>query len=221
MNGGIDIIPMFILDFDDTLFDTHRFVEDIYALFESIHIPRTISETSMQTCIVSGEGEQYGYSFEKHIDVLRAMNFDIDRTDILKKLHRLLADHDYIFKDTLSFLVSLQRYEFPIYILTDGQKEFKQKKYYSSNIPTYIDKLITVQGHKEIYIASIIDQYPNIFFINDNLQENHIIKKQFPKIHVITKYNPYHIQTNITPQIDIPIFDSLTEIETYIATCLY
>lgn len=209
---------MFLLDFDGTLFDTHLFSEHIHDVFVQVGVPiDMVIQTRRGTTVQEGERLYYGYTFEKHIDALEQKGFTFDKKAVLHALQQLLVAHDYTNSDTIAFLEQIKQYGRPIRLLTAGDKRFQLMKYHATAMPQYFDDVIVVDGAKEEYVASVYDDLQQIFFINDKAPENDTVKKRFPKIEVITKYNPHKIMGNGKDMLDLPTFDSLAQIATYVA----
>src|SRR3989338_10060156 len=97
---------MFIIDFDDTLFDTQRFkTARLHAMFE-LGVTEEDFWKSYQDATLSSGGH-FTYTNERHAQML--MNYGYDFDVVYEAFQKTTEDlRMYLFTDTVSFLTSVR-----------------------------------------------------------------------------------------------------------------
>lgn len=205
---------MIFVDLDMTLYDTEKFVQDICAVFGECGVKTEDAVTAKQSAVHTQKSLYFDYTFERHIEALSKMGYKLDEESVLAKLKTLLTDI-YIFPGAVDFLQSLQKTKHKVILLTAGNPIFQRAKVYGAGLNNYIHYEAYIAGGKEQYVAA---HAPNedIFFINDNGQENVLVKKTIPKAEVITKLNPIKSYHEELEQLGIPIYSNFDDIINYV-----
>ena len=158
------------VDFDRTLFDCDKFLEDFYALIDKYNIPKALFKECQNQFRRKG--------FNPYIilnNLEKKENFDKKiYQDIDSLIHRT---SDYLYPDAIPFLEYLRNRNYEIIILTKGNSDFQREKIFNAHIDKYYDKLIVTMRHKGLlflnYFASV--------FIDDNPREIESLVKRMPK----------------------------------------
>ena len=93
--------------------------------------------------------------------------------------------------------------------------QFQMSKIKNSSIVSYFDDIKIVEGEKEKQVIKYGVQ-GKIFFVNDNLRENVMIKTAAPFVTVITRFNAARYSEADAKKIDVPYFSTLTQIKQYV-----
>ena len=158
------------VDFDRTLFDCDRFLDDFYALIAKYNIPRDLFKKCQNQC------KKHGFNPYVILNKLEK-EISFDKT-IYKDIEKLIHNSsNYLYSDTISFLKYLNEHNYKVSILTRGNKDYQKEKIVSANIGKYYDKLIVTMRHKGLLFLN----YLNGFFIDDNPKEIESLLKRKPK----------------------------------------
>ena len=158
------------IDFDRTLFDCDKFIEDFYVIISKYNIPHELfKECQNQTkengfnpyTILSGVGKTF--SFDKAI---------------YKDIDKFLNDTSmYLYDDSIHFLSYLNKLNYEIIILSKGNKDFQKNKIINSHIDNYYSKLIVTMEKKGLLSLD----YVNAIFIDDDPREIDSLYQMNPK----------------------------------------
>lgn len=167
-----------IFDFDDTLFDTKTFIQDVINVLKSEGIPESgIRKTYDQM--------RKDYTFEKYVSAFEP-EYKLNKDKILKKLNKLLSSK-YVYKERIRILNNLKKSGNKVILLTWTDKlEFQKVKINESGIGEYFEKkdIWIVQGSKlEFLKRKKIGS--EVYFINDNKKENSEVGNHFKYFKVI------------------------------------
>ncbi len=167
-----------IFDFDDTLFNTKTFIQDVISALKSEGIPESgIRKTYDQM--------RKDYTFEKYVSAFENEH-RIDKDKVLKKLNKLLSSK-YVYKERIRILNNLKKSGNKVILLTWTDKlEFQKVKISKSGIGKYFEKkdIWIVQGSKLEFLKrkKISGE---IYFVNDNKKENSEISDHFEHFKII------------------------------------
>jgi FMN phosphatase YigB (HAD superfamily) len=206
---------MIIIDFDDTLYNTHLLVEQICVVLDTYGISRDEARATMKTAIVVGDVLHYDYSYERHIAVLEQAGHQFDATHLLADLMRITVEHDFTDAQAVECLTRFKALGQHIILLTAGNETFQRMKLNSTALTPFFDDVVVVHGDKDTVVADL-PREEHMFFINDKSPENEIVAKRFPYVTVITKHNPQKAIGDRVPTMSLPTFDSLLEIADYV-----
>ena len=157
------------VDFDRTLFDCDKFLEDFYSIINKYNIPKSLfKECQSQT-------KKYGFNPSIILDKL-SEKYDFDK-NIYKDIDMLISNtSNYLFSDTINFLKYLKEKNYQVYVLTRGNSSYQREKIFNSHLEKYYDKLIVTMKHK----GNLNIDYNNSVFIDDNIKEIESILKRKP-----------------------------------------
>lgn len=188
------------VDFDRTLFDCDKFLEDFYALIDKYNIPKAL----FKEC----QNQSRRKGFNPYIilnNLEKKENFDKKiYQDIDSLIHRT---SDYLYPDAIPFLEYLKSMNYEIIILTKGNSDYQREKIFNSHLDSYYNKLIVTMKHK----GKLDIDYQNGIFIDDNpIEIQSIMNKNPKKIIRIQRDNSKY--GDMTINIDINCAKSLDEI---------
>ena len=78
------------------------------------------------------------------------------------------------------------------------------------------DEIRQIEGGKDLVLAPLVSAGKNILFINDNLDENIMIKNKFSDMTVLTLFNPSYWATQDCEKSGLPWFMSLGDMQKYL-----
>ena len=210
---------MFIIDFDNTLFNTNLLVERIMQVFKDSGIDEIETLRSYRLSCYGEHGNNFGYSFANHLKVLSQDKYDTKLVE--ENLSKLLNTNDYNFDGVEEFLSFCRQKTDLMVLLTLGDNQFQRQKLANSGLEKFFDKIIIDNlSQKEKHVAQITDSKTPFYFINDNLIENRKIKDTLPNLDIVSKVNlkKFSVQDYIDSQ--LPYFNTLSEIKNYVANQL-
>ena len=202
------------VDLDDTLYDTRQLKEDIYAVFKPLGIGH---EDFIRAYRRAAELPQFGYfhyTFEKQIEAVRGVGVEVP-DDTLEKLNKLLG-HNYVVPGAVQFLTYLKTICAEVILLTAGTYDFQAKKIEAIQLAPMFDGIKQIEGGKDLVLAPLVSAGKSILFINDNLDENLLIKNKFPDVAVLTLFNPSYWKENDCADSGMPWFRNLGEMQKYL-----
>ena len=204
---------MFIIDFDDTLFDTQEFKQAMVKSLESVGVSRKLFWQTYIEARMLVDGS-LSYSFERHARILEKQGFDYN--EVLRNFN-LINIKNFLFLDAIDFLESLKKMDQDLYLLSLGDEFFQKLKVGQCNIEKYFKKVFFLSKNKELAVKEILDENSdsNIFFINDKIEENLKIKNDFPEIEIILRQSS-NIPDEEYKSSGIIYFQNLTEIKKYV-----
>lgn len=208
---------MFIIDFDDTLFDTEQFKLVMNQRLLACGVLVEDIDWSYQAARKLSDG-QFAYSHARRAELLATRGYDGQK--ILKELAEITAPaalEKLVLPGAVQFLETLKSFGQPLILLSLGDPNFQELKVRGSGIEKYFDRLFMVQEKKELVIAELITNHSPVeyWLINDKVGESLVIKKIFPEIHIVLKQSPCIAQIEYEKS-GLVYFEQITEIQTYI-----
>lgn len=188
------------VDFDRTLFDCDRFLDDFYNLITNYNIPRDL----FKEC--QNQSRKHGFNpyiilnnLEKKISFDKSIYNDIDKL--------IINTSSYLYSDAIPFLEYINSLNYKVIILTKGNRDFQSKKIANAHIDKYYDKIIVTMHHKGFLFLN----YLQSIFIDDNPREiNSLMKRKPKKMIRIKRINSKY--SSIEIDYDILAIESLQEI---------
>ncbi len=171
------------IDFDDVLFNTKKFKEDIIKIFGENGVSEKIFQKYYKGFpATSKKGELRKYNPREQIKKIKSLGIKTDKIE--KDFSKLLKNaKKYIFKDGIRFLKKFEKEE--MYVVSYGDKKFQEEKIKSSGIEKYFRKILIANTSKAVKIRMIlrnknIGQGEAIIFIDDRVKFLRDIKKSYP-----------------------------------------
>lgn len=167
-----------ILDFDDTIFNTHKLMHDVSAIFERVGFRKKDFFEAYRKC-----KEKAGdFNPEIIIDLLNEVKL-FDKTEAKKKIDSILNNSkDFVYPDFFSFAGSFNKKD--LILLSFGEVNFQKIKIKNSGVNSFFNKVIIIQKNKTKELKPICEKYPEekMFFIDDKGEQIDEIKKVFPQL---------------------------------------
>jgi FMN phosphatase YigB (HAD superfamily) len=193
-----------ILDFDDVIFNTGKFLEDYKKILIRCGVPTTQLDYPRSK---NRQGKTETYNLKRHISFIRThsscsqnlvfslgpkrgKNSRINIKELEKNIAEFIKENrKYLFRDVVRFLEKFPKGQF--YLLSyANDKKWQRNKIKNSGIGQYFKKIIICSGLKSEGICQIlrkedIIKAENTFFIDDRVEHLEDIKKCHPKIFTI------------------------------------
>ena len=210
---------MFIIDFDDTLFNTRPGFRDARA---AALAPLGISDELYQKTYHvarNNENGQVWYNNRRHAQVLALEGFDEEKVfaafESTTHPERL---KEFLFPDTIWFLEKLKAFNEPMILLSLGEEEFQYQKVKALDLEKYFDRVFMVDKTKIQVLGELLKNVSdkNVWFINDKVPETIEVARRFSQLKIVMKKSPPFLQAEYEAT-DLPYFTTLTEIYEYIA----
>ncbi len=206
---------MFIIDFDDTLFNTHAFKQARAQAVKGLGVSDELFWKTYKEAYNNDLGINV-YSDERHAEILERYGFE--KQAILAAFEKIkLFLKDYLFSDAVDLLENLKKSGQKLILLSLGQADFQKVKIESVGISKYFDEVYTVDDTKEHIIANIINSCePNerVWFINDKIEETKKLIQHFPRIKPLLKVSPAFSIEDYQKS-GIPFFSTWYDIKEY------
>ena len=179
------------VDFDRTLFDCDKFLEDFHTIISKYNIPKDL----FKEC--QNQSRRHGfnpYTILNNLEEKTSFDKNI-YTDIKELMHNT---SNYLYQDAIPFLEYLNKNNYQVIILTKGNKEYQKEKITNANIDKYYSKLIVTMRHKGLLFLN----YLQGIFIDDNPREIKSLYIRKPKkiIRIVrpnSKYSEIKLEYNI------------------------
>lgn len=204
---------MYIIDFDDTIFNTKKFKEIRKAALGSFGITEEQYDKSYELARVSQSGI-ITYTNQRHAEVLAEMG--LDRDEVFTALAETTTKEvlaSLLFDDAHQFLQALSDKTERLVLLSLGEEQFQRQKTVGCGIVDYFDQIMFVQHSKKEVIGDLLkyDDVEADWFVNDKVQETMDIVKAYPTINAVIKSENTDLDTA-----GIPVKQTLTQVLEYI-----
>ena len=90
------------------------------------------------------------------------------------------CNEGYLFSDVLPFL-ERHKNNFDILISTHGDSELQTEKIIHSNLPSYVQHIISTKSKAEV-LAPFVDMYTHIYLIEDKAKNIDDVKQKHPNV---------------------------------------
>ncbi len=201
------------VDLDDTIFDTAKFKADIYKILSVFDVKEADFKIAYKNAAELPSFGYYDYTFERQLEALREMGYILE-DKIIISLNDLF-NNDYKKDGAEDFLKSLQCVGKKIILLTAGNHFFQDKKIKNINLTKYFDRIEIIDGGKDDIVGEAIKK-GKVLFINDNLEENKMMKEKFPEVEVLSIVNETYWTEEEYKKAGLTYFHKLTEIKSYL-----
>lgn len=179
-----------LIDFDDTLFHTDRFKDDLIKLFEKCGVSEAdFNQYYYDYSPNKNEGLKIKtYFVDKHIKRL-GEELNINQEKLKSNVEKFFSDtSSYVFPDVISFLKEFDKND--LYIISFGGKELLRLKIGNSGLANYVKEVILTERLKEFVVGDLIKRKKwsdndAIFFLDDRIEQLESIKSLNVKIKTI------------------------------------
>lgn len=144
------------IDFDNTLFDTQRFINDCLNIFDKYYI----SDNKKKEIIKNLNIKNIIRDFKTILKDF-SLKLNIDYDSLLNDYNNIL-NNNYLFHDSLNFLKKIKK-KYEIILLTYGNNDYQLDKIKSSGISEFFNQIIITQYSKD----NLNIDYENSIFIDD------------------------------------------------------
>lgn len=211
---------MFIIDFDDTLFNTRPGFADARVKALSA---LGVSKDQYLATYLKARNDANGlvnYNDRRHAQMLALEGFDEEK--IFEAFQSTMTPErlkEFLFPDTISFLEKIKSYGEPMVLLSLGDAEFQSIKLKRLGLERYFDRVFMTSEPKTTVMAEIIHGVSDtsIWFINDKPEETKELVQFFPKIKPLLKQCSRFSESEYKA-LDLPYFKTLTGIQNFIET---
>lgn len=207
---------MFIIDFDDTLFDTQRYHRAHYQSVADLGITPEVYWQAYQDTRLDTNGN-FIYNSDRHVAQLEKQGFN--GKEIARRFNILTEKiTDFLFNDTHAFLNEIKGLGKAMLLLTWGYPEFQRySKVEPSGITRYFDEILYTCEPKQNRLLKLFEErkVDNTWFINDKPEETVKLSGLFPQLRPVLKYSPLFPESDYK-NLGLPYFQTLTEIKEYV-----
>lgn len=208
---------MFIIDFDDTLFDTQAFKTARVNKLEELGVSEERFWQTYKEAYHDEEGGLFLYNDERHSKALAKRGFDESAVSGAFKF--VNSDiKSFLFSDTIDFLEQLKQTGDKLILLSLGDPEFQKMKVYGAGVDKYFDDIYTQNAGKESVIESILNnqkQGGQVWLINDKIEESKRLVLQFPSLKPVLRKSPVFGEDQYKNSA-MPYFFNLNQVKEYV-----
>jgi len=208
---------MFIIDFDDTLFDTHQFKITMNSALASCGVNANDADWSYKAARNLPDG-QYAYSHVRRAEFLATRGYDAGAVvNALENITSVESLQTHLLPGAREFLETTKALGQPMILLSLGDPNFQELKVYGTEIDKYFDRLFMVPEKKEEVIAELLAHHSptEYWLVNDKVDETKKIAQHFPEIRVALKRSS-RIALADYEESGYQHFETLGEIQNYI-----
>lgn len=207
---------MFIIDFDDTLFDTERFKQARLNAVKKLGVPEDVYWHTYTTAIQNATGNMY-YGDRQHAEAMAEHGFDADALEKnLVETSNPDAMPGWLFPDAMQFLQALKDAGARTLLLSHGTSAFQTTKIHHSGVLPYFDDVTIISGSKVPWVKAMTGQTKDtVWFINDKVAETQEVAGAVPGavalLKVASRFPHRDYETS-----GLPYFHTLAEILEYV-----
>ncbi len=171
------------IDFDDVLFNTKNFVEDIKKIFEKHGVSETLFKRYYKE-LPAKKGDEKVRKYNPYKQMERVKALGIETKGIEKEFKKLVKNtKNYLFEDGVKFLREFEDED--LYVVSFGNKKFQGEKIKNSGIGKYIKRTLIIEASKAIGIRKILRRKnlkpgEALIFVDDRAKFLKDIKKTYP-----------------------------------------
>ncbi|MEA1937038.1 MAG: phosphomannomutase/phosphoglucomutase [Patescibacteria group bacterium] len=206
-----------ILDFDDTIFNTHKLIRNVSAVFEKAGFAEEEFFEAHREC-----KEKVGdFNPKTIIDLLNKVK-PFDKIETKKKINSILDNSkDFMYPDFFNFAKGFNKKD--LILLSFGEVNFQKIKIKNSEINSFFSKVIITKKNKTEELKPICEKYSEekIFFIDDKAEQIDKIKEKLPQIITMKTERPQGRHIDIESKLTDYIVKNLDEAKNIINQIIY
>lgn len=191
-----------ILDFDDTIFNTHQLIQEFFKIFQKEGF------TEEQFWNVYQKNIKEIGSFDKNliIDLLFEINI-FDKEKIQTEINFIIKrSEQFVYTDFFDFILKFKKED--LILLSYGAFDFQKIKIDNSGVSEYFSEVIITLKNKADRIEEIKNKDNETFvFIEDKAESIDDVKRRFPNIVTMKMTRPQGRHSIITKLTDYVIQD--------------
>ena len=206
---------MFIIDFDDTLFDTHAFKRARLEAMGRLGVEEELFWKTYAEARNNAAGN-FVFTDERHADIIARHGFA--KAEVLWALRGVNNNlRGYFFPDATPFLEKLKQNNQKAILLSLGEENFQKLKLKGSGIENFFYRIYTVDDTKQNVMKEITRQNGDeeVWFINDKIGETKQILNLFPTVRAVLRMSKSIAEKDYMAS-GIPYIHSLSEIFQYV-----
>lgn len=209
------IFDISFLDFDNTLYDTHTLDMLVREAFLRYGVGAEDHDRAFFLALHGETGGYFNYSIDLHIKNIQDLGYDIP-TDLIRSEVTALFDGVHQFEDAEAFLQCLRDRSRIIVLLTAGDEATQRRKLSMTTLAPFFDEVVILHEKKETVVERIAGRSARSLFVNDDVAQNMLIQKKFPRVLVLTKRHPVKYTDEELRASGIPYFSTLADMQTYV-----
>lgn len=204
---------MYIIDFDDTLFDTHAYKRARLEAVQAVGISEDLFWKTYADARVTPDGT-FSYTDERHAALLGSHRKDEKAVcEAFAQINDRI--HEFVQPDAENFLHRLKATGTSLVLLSLGDEGFQEMKTHRSGLHMFFDRVVMVDRTKKDVVAELMKTNEDpTWFINDKVSETKEIVRLFPAVRAVLKISPKFDRMEYEES-GLPFFDTLTEIADY------
>ena len=201
-----------ILDFDDTIFNTHRLMRDVCAVFESLGF----QEEQFWDAYVECKKKEGDFNPKIIIDPLNEIE-PFDKIETKEKINSILDNSkDFVYPDFFDFARSFNKKD--LILLSFATTATQKVKINNSRITEFFENIIITSRDKSEDIKPICEKYEKekIFFIDDKASQIDNIKSKFSEIITMKIKRPQGVDITTESKLADYVVGDLNEVKNII-----
>lgn len=209
---------MVILDFDDTLFDTHEFKRARMRSLAPLGVSEAVWKETYKEARNTPDG-LFTYSNKRHAEVLAERGFDEGKVfAILEETVTRPRLQSFLLPGAVSLVESIRARGKTLVLLSLGDPLFQELKVKGCGVAKRFNRLFMVKETKEHILRELFLHTPesSAWFVNDKVRETLELHALFPAMRIILKQSS-NIPAEEYTESGLPFFSELTDIERYVA----
>lgn len=205
---------MFVIDFDDTLFDSQSWKKERSRLLEALGVSAELFKKTYLLARTNENGE-VTYCTKRHAAILGEYGFAVEQVEkAFAQSEKILKD--FLFPEAVEFLEKLRARGQPLILLSLGDAEFQYQKVKATGIEHFFDRIFMVnKTKKEILVELRTVVRDQIWFINDKISETAEAVRDMVGIKPILKVSSVFSEAEYVAS-GWPYFSNLREIYDHI-----
>lgn len=145
------------IDFDDVIFNTKKFKQDLIGIFERFGVSREEFRDAYYTFSSSSKFQGRHYDNDAQIKTLEKRK-KIDGKKLKAEVDRFMANLSvYVFPDVGKFLREFPKKD--LFILSYGQPKFQKSKIKGAGVGKLVDKVFITKRKKVVAISELARKY--------------------------------------------------------------
>lgn len=175
-----------VIDFDDTIFNTYMFVQEIVEHFKRVGF----TSDEFKEIYKKSKEKMKDFDQKTVVDLFFKLK-PFDKEEVVEEINDLIEkSEEFVYPDFKKFANERLRRE--LVLLSFGSTDFQKRKIDNANIRNYFDKVYITDKDKVFDIEHVYRDNPDdiIVFIDDKAVEIDKIKEKFPDIVTIKMERP-------------------------------
>ncbi len=167
-----------IIDFDDTIFNTYLFMQELIEYFKRAGF----TSEEFKEIYKKSKEKKKDFDLKTVISLFSELK-SFDKEQVIEGIDLLLErSEEFLYPDFRKFANKFMRSD--LILLSFGTTEFQGKKIENSKVKNLFKKVIITQNDKVEKIEYIYKKYPVelVIFIDDKAEEIDKVKEKFPEI---------------------------------------